>query len=142
MAGTPILMADGTEKAIESIVDADRVMAYDLTASTRKSAPVVAVAKPYQVDHYYVVNGTIRATGNHPMLSRGQWIEVGQLRVGDPLTAADGSSLPIRSIMRVDEPVTAYNFEVGELSSYIAHGVVVHNKNLEYELYPCFDCTW
>ena len=38
------------------------------------------------------------------------------------------SSIVIESIKTVEEPVTVYNFSVNPYQTYVADGVIVHNK--------------
>jgi hypothetical protein len=74
------------------------------------------------------------------VLSGGVWTTVGALHVGDWLTAADGHAVPVYSLRGMTEVTTVYNFQV-EGGTYVADGVVVHNKDecLQYIQY-CFDC--
>ena len=55
------------------------------------------------------------------------------------LASSRGEPIPIFSMRRVDEKATVYNIQVGSLGSYIAYGVIVHNKEF-MEIYPCEDC--
>lgn len=127
LAGTPITLADGSTKPVEAIVKGDRVLAYHESTATTGSADVLSTHAPYTVTHYFVINEAIRLTENHPLLSRGKWMPAGQLKVGDSLTAADGSDRPIFSIQRVAEEAQVYNFRVSA-GTYIAGGIIAHNK--------------
>jgi intein/homing endonuclease len=102
-----------------------------------KSAVVVAVHAPFETERYYVINGNIRITETHPVLSRGGWVDVGDLEVGDPLTDSRGHAQTIFSIKEVDETARTYNFQVSG-GTYVAGGIVVHNKeNCEHFMqYP------
>jgi hypothetical protein len=42
----------------------------------------------------------------------------------------------------IKNDVTVYNFDVGGNGTYIADGIVVHNKDQEYTVYPCPTCWW
>lgn len=132
LEGTEISLADGTAKPIEAIEPGDVVLAYDEESGEMKPDAVRSVQAPKQVPRYLVVNDRIRLTDSHPVLSDGEWVEVGRLEVGDTLTASDGSAVVIESLEIVREPVTVYNFEVNPYGTYVADGVVVHNKPPPY----------
>jgi hypothetical protein len=139
LAGTPILIADGSTKPIETIHPGDQVLAYDKMTAAMRQAEITVPLQSHTADSYLVINGTIRVTPTQPMLSGGKWINAGDLRVGDSLTAAGGGAVPIETIWRHDEQVAVYNFQVGALGSYVAQGVIVHNKEF-YTYYPCLGC--
>lgn len=130
LAGTEITLAEGGVKPIESIEAGDVVLAWDETSGEMKPDTVRQVHEPVEVDLYLVVNGSLRLTPTHPVLSDGEWVKIGQLRPGDSLTAADGAVVPIESIETVEEKVTVYNFAVNPYGTYVAGGVIVHNKKL------------
>lgn len=80
------------------------------------------------------------ATATQPFLSMGEWVVVGDLKVGDALTSMDGKSIRINSMRRVDEKTKVFNLQIASLGTYIANGVVAHNKEFPYVYYPCLDC--
>ena len=129
LAGTEISLADGSTKPIESIEAGDVVMAWDMKSGELKPDPVRAVQDPREVDSYLILNDRLRVTASHPMLSDGEWVKAGDLKVGDHLTAADGSVVTVATIEKVPGPVTVYNFEVNPYGTYVANGIVVHNRS-------------
>lgn len=128
LAGTEITMADGSSKAIEQIQAGDVVLAYDEASGEMKPDSVSQVHEAVEVDHFLVINGTLRVTPSHPVLSAGQWVDVGALQVGDALTGADGGEVAIESIEVLRGPVTVYNFAVNPYETYVAGGIVAHNR--------------
>ncbi|MFP3435520.1 polymorphic toxin-type HINT domain-containing protein, partial [Paraburkholderia sp. SIMBA_061] len=58
-----------------------------------------------------------------------------ELQVGDKLQKADGSSLTIDKVVlvKLDEPVTVYNFTVADFHTYYVTdlGIWVHNTNCD-----------
>jgi hypothetical protein len=128
LAGTKITMADGTVKPIESIAAGDVILAYDEASGELKPDEVKAVHDPVEWSYYLVVNDRIRLTPTHPVLSDGKWIEIGKLEPGATLTGPDGKAIVIESIKTVEQPVTVYNFSVNPYQTYVADGVIVHNK--------------
>lgn len=127
LAGTPILLADGRSMPIEQLTVGELVMAYDETAHDLKP-DAVKETFIHVVDGYLIVNGHLRVTPNHPVYADGRWVEIGLLRVGDQLVNADGRREPITSIERILEPVTVYNIEVNPYHTYVAGGIIAHNK--------------
>jgi hypothetical protein len=130
LAGTGIRLADGTSKPVEEIVAGDLLLAYDEATGELMPEAVRGVHEGLTSNHHLVLNGELRLTWSHPVLSGGEWIEVGRLQVGDTLTTADGIPLAIESRQVVPGPVEVFNFEVDPLGTYVAGGVVVHNKKL------------
>jgi hypothetical protein len=122
-------MADGSTRPVEAIRVGDLVLGFDDATGTMKPVEVEAVHAPFVTDSYYIIDGTLRVTDTHPVLSRGMWIGVGELEVGDLLTDVTGKPRAITSIDRVDETARTYTFQV-KGGSYVAAGVVVHNKEI------------
>lgn len=128
LAGTPITLADGTTKPVESIQVGDEVLSLDEATGEMKAAKVVVVHRPFVTDRYYVINGALRVTETHPFLSNGRWVGANNLKVGD-VVRGDGSSSTIYSIRLVEEEALAYNFQVAT-GTYLAAGMIVHNKEI------------
>jgi len=127
LAGTPILMSDGSTKPIEAIKAGDMVMAFDeKTGSLREDR--VSEFFEHPADNYLIINDTFKVTPNHPVYSQGQWVEIGNLKVGDSLVNSEGKSVIVNSIKKVTGEVIVYNLEVNPYHTYIAGGFVVHNK--------------
>jgi hypothetical protein len=136
LAGTPINLADGTTKLVETIEVGDRVLSFDESTKSITETEVVAVQEPFIADRYYVINESLRVTHTHPFLSRGRWVDAMNLKVGDRVTG-DGSERTVFSIKEVEEEAMAYNFQVAN-GVYLAAGMVVHNKDIceEFIQYP------
>jgi len=116
------------------------VLSYESQTRIMTAANVVKVHRPFRASHYYVINGVIRVTENHPFLSGGDWRPASTLTVGDVMSQVSGGELEVRSIERVDEGAIVYNFQVST-GAFVAHGVIVHNKEdcLDFVQY-CPDC--
>lgn len=127
LAGTPILMGDGSVKAIEQIKASDTVMAFDEKTKSLQKDKVVKTFR-HKSNRYLIINGNLKLTENHPVYSKEKWIEAGKLKIGDTLVNAQGQEELIISIKEVKKRVTVYNLEVNPHHTYIAVGVVVHNK--------------
>lgn len=127
-------MADGTSKPIEDLQVGDRVLSYDERGFATAQGEIVQVHPPYSVDHYYRINGKLRITEFHPVLSGNKWVAVGTLKVGDTMKTPSGLETTVASVERIDQAVHVYNVQVST-STYVADGIVVHNKEdcLQYE---------
>lgn len=128
LAGTPITMADGTIKPIEKIVVGDNVLAYDQETKQMKPDKVTQIFQHDKEDIYLVINGELKVTPIHRFLSKGNWVEIGKLKVGETLTNPQGEDVAIKTIEVVKEKVDIYNFEVNPCHTYVAGGFVVHNR--------------
>ena len=128
---------DTPYKNIEDIVVGDQVVGW--TGEERDIAKVTDIHPTILGDRkLYGINGLdIRFTIEHPFLTKDGWKSVkpdngtdyGNLVVGDEINI-ETEWIVIESINEYDgdfnQPV--YNFTVETLNSYIANGIVVHNK--------------
>lgn len=128
LSGTPILMADGSEKPIESVAVGDSVSSRASEADPILRAGSVTQVFQHVVDGYLVINGFLRVTPEHNIFSNGRWVMAGELRIGDSVLLADNHWEKIRSIEKRGERVTVYNFSVDTYHTYFADGVYVHNN--------------
>ncbi len=134
LKGTKIEMADGSYKKIENIGINDRVLSYNAENNVWSSGVVTDVFnhKPSEMtDYYLVLNKDLRITPNHPIMVDGEWIDAGELKIGDNF----GGNI-IRSIEYVYERVPTYNFEVEPYHTYnVVWGEnansVVHNAHFD-----------
>jgi hypothetical protein len=124
VAGTPVLMADGTWESVEKVRAGDSVMTKDAATGRLQAGRVV---EPYvrQSD-----DGTIRltfssglsveTTSEHPFFIEGQgWVEAGKLKAGARVAARDGDkSATLERVERRPGKRLVYNFEVEGTHSY------------------------
>jgi intein/homing endonuclease len=129
-------MADGTTKPIELLEIGDLVLSFDEESGQMKPDRVTKLLRHPKEDTYLIINGHLRVTPIHPVLSKGEWKRIDSLEIGDTLTNARGEDIPIESIDIVKETVDVYNFEVNPYHTYIAGGIVVHNSK-RFEQPPC-----
>ena len=126
IAGTGIHLPSGI-KSIEDIKVGDTVKSFDIGTSSVVNSKVTETF--VHSDRYYmIINGTIKTTSVHPFYSDGNWIEAGDLSIGDKILHVDGLEHTIETIELSDESVTVYNFEVDGTHNYFAEGYLVHNK--------------
>jgi RHS repeat-associated protein len=143
-AGTQVTMADGSEKPIERIRVGEKVLAFD--EATGRVAPAAVTRVFVHADWKdreatVLVNGRLRATGNHPFFVNGGWRRADQIRPGDLLrrltpsghdpgaapTTVSESTVSAAPLAGVE---TVYNLEVAGFHTYFAEGVLVHNRKL------------
>ena len=134
---TPVTMSDGSQKLIKDVHVGDQVLAYD----TRKGRTVAAKVRNVMrrmVNSYYLLNGNIQVTGEHPFYdpSTKQWIEVKNLRVGQSLRSVLGLNVRLNSIQEVKQATQVVNLTVARQHNFYAAGYLVHNKKFVGDL--CF----
>ena len=138
VAGTEILLANGDTKNIEDIVVGDEVIGWN---GEEKINSVVKELKPTILGSrklYSINDINLQFTDEHPFLTKDGWKALKPEEGTDYKVLSEGDEVnhndewvKIESITEFngqgyDQPV--YNFTVGETNSYIANGIIVHNK--------------
>lgn len=144
---TFITLASGVQQPITAMRQGDRVRSYDLTGlnpgeenswqqfaqSTLTASPAESTVKQVlqnQYGYYYVINGDLEVTFEHPLLvKRGtmwKFMRVQDLKPGDYLFK-NNSAVLLRDIVRVDTPIQTWNLDVEPFDLYLANGFVAHN---------------
>ena len=139
IAGTEITLANGDSKNIEDIIVGDEVIGWK---DGERSNSIVSELKPTILGdrNLYNINDLkITFTDEHPFLTKDGWksikpdngTEYGLLVIGDEVNY-QGDWIVINELNEVqgdnnyNTPV--YNFTVKDIHSYIADGIIVHNK--------------
>lgn len=134
LAGTMILMADGSEKPIELIEKHDLVFAHDGLGNL-VAKPVIEVFE-HQAGSYLRVwreneAKPVLVTPEHPYrTARNEFAPIGEFVVGDLVISHVKGERRARRITRieaVEQQTTVYNFHVADLETYVADGDEVHN---------------
>lgn len=138
LRGTPITLADGTEKPIEELNIGDEVLGNQGKAKIKAKSLF-----RQEVDYMYAINGgKAFFTVEHPILTpkgwksinpaitsvkKGNTVIVGALEVGDTVLMKGGKTLLVKSIEKVEikEQPAAYNLSVEGDGSFIANGFIV-----------------
>lgn len=139
-AGTPVLMADGTERAIEDVVVGDRVMAFD---GFRALEPreVLQLHRNWTTE-FIDLGGCLITPGHHVLDSEGMFRPVVEvLRSGSGLVRRSGEV--VRPDWRLLEAAAVngvgsataggwptYNLSIEGLETYVAAGWRVHNTSI------------
>lgn len=137
-AGTPVLMADGSSKAIENVKAGDLVLSKDEKTGEIVKRKVVET-KVRTTNATLVVEvaggGRVETTAEHPFYVDGKgWTPAGQLAIGNAIVTRAGPSVKVTKIEKKEKPATVYNFEVEGTHSYF-----VGNANLRW-LWVHNDC--
>jgi len=134
VAGTRVLMADGTWKNIEDVGVGDLVVSYDSVECVEAMIPQ-GVADVYEVK---TSNHTVQGTANHPFLVLGddgktRWVKLEDLRVRDRLVSFQCKMSGENPRELVDEELWILGFMFGD-------GWITHHpsKNNSMRWLTCF----
>lgn len=144
-AGTPVLMADGSSKAIEDVAIGDRVVTFNETDKTIVSGEVLALESPER-DHLstltFADGRILQLTDEHPLYTRNGWASIDpgftmqhykmpteKLRVGAEIFGADGNWHKVVALSTVLTSVKVYNLSWVEPGrTFFVNGLLAHNK--------------
>lgn len=130
IAGTKVLMSDKSLKNIEDVEVGDQVVSYDTENKEFVVASVTHALHHHErpQPYYLVMNCQLKVTPNHPMYINGEWIEAGEIKIGDVSVNSEGEGSIIHLIERVDERLVIYNIHTDhDVHNYFADGYLVHN---------------
>ena len=167
---TKLTLVDGTQKEIQELAIGDELLSMRMpNAQTEDEHPVIASDVAYAdycivelgetelvtskiinmffdfADSYFVINGDIKVTGEHPFFvkipeefylpTRGQnseefwcWEYVRNLEVGQIMYDKDMKEISIDTIEEIEEEIEIVNIDVDGNNTYFAEGILVHNK--------------
>jgi RHS repeat-associated protein len=145
VAGTPVLMANGSEKPIESINVGEEVLAWNEETKKVFSTKVVSALHHNQktetlFDIELDDGRTLTANNNHPMyvVEDGDFKFTDELAArfakGKPITFQDNKNQPVKiaSLRMRRQMCKMYNLHVeghgGKGHTYYANGILVHNS--------------
>ncbi len=127
LAGTRIGTPDG-DVAIETLKKGSSLVSFNEKTKLTEESKVGKVEK-FKRDHHYVLNGIIKATGEHPFYTTKGLKEVKDLKVGDVLLSRYDTEVVLEQIQYIGGDVTVYNLiDVAPNHNYYAENFLVHNK--------------
>lgn len=145
-ADTPVVMADGSSKAIEDVIVGDEVASSDTKISSNQH--VTALIR-YSKVHVWVdltvkARGsraeTISATAGYPfwvlrdrasaVLADGTWLDAKKVQVGSRLVMDDGRIARVTGVNTRVENGWAYNLNISKTHTYHAGQVAVLTHNM------------
>ncbi|NGO78156.1 DNRLRE domain-containing protein [Streptomyces sp. YC504] len=147
VAGTQVVLADGSTKNIEALKPGDKVLGTDaetgdtaarLVTDTRSHAtgePLVTLTVDADGKNGKAKSGKITATAAHLfwLPDFGRWSKAGDLEAGMWLRTGSGSWVQVTAVDVAHRPAQVYNLTVqGVHTYYVAAGgtsVLVHNAN-------------
>ncbi|MEM9954592.1 MAG: polymorphic toxin-type HINT domain-containing protein [Chloroflexota bacterium] len=129
------------DKAIAELQVGDAILGYN---EHRDDVDVFVVEATHKQVHdttlEVVIDGeTLHTTDEHQFfVHERDWVEAGQLNIGDLVRAADSSCGAVDSVTVIDEPQTMYNLTISLVATYLVgqQGWVVHNTQL-LKIYIC-----
>ncbi|WP_267246569.1 polymorphic toxin-type HINT domain-containing protein, partial [Streptomyces sp. PR69] len=141
VAGTEVLLADGTSKPIEDLKAGDQVLATDPETGETSGKAVTATILT-EDDKTYVDltiaspegSDTITTTDHHPFWSESEqaWLDAGTLKPGMTLRTDEGNTATVQAARTYTAHQTTYNLTVADLHTYYVLAgktpVLVHNS--------------
>ncbi|WP_412078178.1 polymorphic toxin-type HINT domain-containing protein [Streptomyces xanthophaeus] len=140
LAGTLVLMADGSTKKIEDIDVGDLVMSTDPRSGESSAQPAIKLIRSEGERELNAIsveisgeNDEITSTREHPFWSpsEGKWIEAGDLEVGMTLLTGSGEHARVAGNHASIRTIPTFNFTVANFHAYYVlvgvTPVLVHN---------------
>lgn len=142
LAGTLVLLADGSTKAIEDIEVGDKVLATDPETDETAAKEVTALIRTDDDTNYNDLSiatedgvQKLTATHEHPFWSPSEntWLEATHLKPGMTLRTDDGDTAIVTGNRAYTQNARTYNLTVEDLHTYYVLAgetpVLVHNSN-------------
>ncbi|MFE3496148.1 polymorphic toxin-type HINT domain-containing protein [Streptomyces sp. NPDC059175] len=140
LAGTDVLMADGTTKDIEDIRPGDKVEATDPEtgeSGARRVTQLIVTEGDKHFNELTINTGEqtekLTATHEHPFWSpsEGRWVEARDLKSGMTLLTNDGTTVVVTGNRPFNKHARTYNLTVDDLHTYYVLAgstpILVHN---------------
>ncbi|MFF7138730.1 polymorphic toxin-type HINT domain-containing protein [Streptomyces sp. NPDC008196] len=144
LAGTDVLMADGTTKDIEDVRVGDEVKATDPRtgeSGPRKVTHLIITEHDKHFNELSIATGDgiekLTATFEHPFWSpsEGDWVDAGALKPGMTLLTDKGDTVIVTGNRAFAKYARTYNLTVEDLHTYYVLAgetpVLVHNSNCD-----------
>ncbi|MFB7539371.1 polymorphic toxin-type HINT domain-containing protein [Streptomyces zaomyceticus] len=148
LAGTDVLMADGTTKDIEKIKVGDEVVATDPETGKQGTRKVTQLIVTEDDKHFNELTiaapggaAKLTATYEHPFWSASEkrWIEARSLKPGMTLLTDNGSEVGVAANREYTRHARTYNLTVEDLHTYYVLAgttpILVHNSDCDVTLY-------
>ncbi|UUU31641.1 polymorphic toxin-type HINT domain-containing protein [Streptomyces sp. CA-210063] len=142
VAGTEVLMADGTTKPIEDVEIGEKVTVTDPetgeTTVREVAGTIVTEDDKHFVDlSFETTDGTdsLVTTTTHPFWSDSEdaWVEAGDLQPGMTVRAADGSRVPVVKVRDFAERQRTFDLTISDIHAYYVLAgekpLLVHNSS-------------
>ena len=149
LAGTDVLMADGSSKDIEDIAVGDTVMAHDPETGEEGPRKVTRLIRTESDKRFNTLSiatedgvETLTATEGHPFWSPSEhrWIEAGELEPGMTLLTDEHQTVIVTKNVPFTRHARTYNLTVDDLHTYYVLAgdtpVLVHNSTCPSNVTP------
>lgn len=130
--GTPVLLADETEKPIEKIKIGDLVLCFDDNGDIYRSR--VKQLFEHEVREYFILDfgfEQLKVTGEHRLFTDKGWVAVNDIFEGCYIKEYRNGwherEVRTKSRVKCGAPVKVYNFEVAQYHTYFAGRKAAHN---------------
>ncbi len=130
LPGTRVIMADGVSKEIQNIKPGETVLSYNIVNRNLTKTKVAKLLIHSDIsDGYFIINETLRVTGNHRMWINGSvWERVENLKIGDTFLNSKKEKIKIVSIQKAVGTNTVYNLHINAAEhDYFAENALAHN---------------
>ncbi|MFP8964833.1 polymorphic toxin-type HINT domain-containing protein, partial [Streptomyces nanhaiensis] len=140
LPGTPVLLADGSRRAIEEVRAGDLVTVTDPYRGLTTVRPVAGTITTEDDKDFtrltVLVGGravTLTATDTHPfwLADQARWVEAGGIRPGDELRTPGGSSLEVAEVERYELRQRTHDLSIEDIHTYYVgvgtENALVHN---------------
>jgi RHS repeat-associated protein len=141
VAGTRVLLADGTTKPIEQIKPGDTVQSTNTATDKTENHQVTHTIRTDHDKTYTDITirdndgqqHTITATDNHPFWSvtRGRWVNAGDLEPGELLRTSAGTYVQIKTVKPHRNEQRTYDLTIDSIHTYYVQAgrtsILVHN---------------
>ncbi len=137
IAGTKVILSDGSEMNIEEIEPGQMVKTFDTEENIVSEGFVGDIVKLEQdvlikitLDNDHVIT----TTPEHPFYpsnreDAGFWTVAEEIAKDDKLLKLDGSSISVINVEVIEESATVYNLlAVSDFNNFFVDGILVHNK--------------
>ncbi|WP_329545889.1 polymorphic toxin-type HINT domain-containing protein [Streptomyces sp. NBC_01356] len=145
LAGTDVLMADGSTKDIEDVELGDKVLATDPETGETAPRKVTRLIRTEGDKHFNELSiatedgiEKLTATHEHPFWSPSlkDWVPAGELEPGITLRTDEGSTVIVTGNRAFSKQARTYNLTVDDLHTYYVLAgstpVLVHNSNCQF----------
>ncbi|MEW2505680.1 RHS repeat-associated core domain-containing protein [Amycolatopsis sp. NPDC047767] len=144
VAGTQVLLADGTTKSIEQVHNGDVVLTTDPATGVQERHTVVGTIVHGDEDARTQItvesdgkSGTVTATDWHLFWVEGRgWTAIGDLKPGDHLHSADDHASTIVAVRHFTQSASVYDLTVDRIHDFFVAGIfgslLVHNCGEDY----------
>jgi len=147
---TLVHMGDGSTKTYGELVSGDIVKSFSIKGLTETDDPTIYLNEQIDTltgaettsivqfitiitqDSYYLINNSIRVTGEHPLMIKRndtwKWRKVQNLQQSDKLYNVSNGETNIDSIENILDMVNVAMIGVSDINTYFAGDILAHNK--------------